>query len=190
MPRRQIPKITHTVTAVEKEERVDPATGEVRRVLEIYEPDVEEAGPHRGRPKKGTTRTRVTKGRASKVTKKWAYVDAESMAMLDLTHQEYRVFSFMMGKMEAPAGEIRVTGAYIARSIGMTQQNVSKTLKSLRERLVIIPEGLGIWRMNSWIAYMGEYKKWYPAAMDDPEPYWTAEDLEVEQKGPSLELVE
>ncbi len=189
MARRQIPKITHTVTAVEKEERVDEDTGEVRRVLEIYEPDVDEPGPHRGRPKKGTTRTRVTKGRTSKVTKKWAYVDAESMSMLDLSRQEYRVFTFMMGKMDQPAGEIRVTGAYIARSIGMTETNVSKTLKSLRERLIIIPEGLGIWRMNSWIAYMGEYKTWYPAALDDEEPYWTQAELDAAQSGPQLTVV-
>lgn len=189
--RKQIPRITHTVTAIEKEERVDEETGEVRRVLEIYEPDVEEPGPHRGRPRKGTTRTRVTHGRMSKVTKKWAYVDAESMMMLDLSRQEYRVFTFMMGKMESPSGEIRVTGAYIARSIGMTQNNVSATLKSLRERLIIIPEGLGTWRINSWIAYMGDYKKWYPAAVDDPEPYWSQDDLDAErrQEGPLLTVV-
>jgi DNA-binding transcriptional ArsR family regulator len=193
MTRRRIPKITHTVTAIEKEEHVNEETGEVRRVLEIYEPDVEAVGPHRGRPKKGTTRTRVInsrRGERGKVTKKWAYVDAESMSLLDLTRQEYRVFQFLMGKMEQPSGEIRVTGAYIARSIGMTPANVSKSMKSLRERLIIIPEGLGIWRMNSWIAYMGEYKKWYPAAMDDEEPYWTQEEYDTEHSARVLTVVE
>lgn len=189
MPRRKIGSVEKTFTAEVGTPFYDPDTGVEKVKLTVQEPVEEEAGPHRGRPRKGTTRTRVQHGRAGKVTRKWAYVDAESIGMLDLSRQEYRVFTFMMGKMESPSGEIRVTGAYIARSIGMTEANVSKTLKSLRERLIIIPEGLGIWRMNSWIAYMGEYKKWYPAAMDDEEPYWDAADLEAE-KGPILTAVE
>jgi DNA-binding transcriptional ArsR family regulator len=189
MPRRKIGSVEKTFTAEVGAPFYDPDTGVEKVKLTVQEPVEEEAGPHRGRPRKGTTRTRVTHGRVGKVTKRWAYVDAESMMLLDLTRQEYRVFTFMMGKMESPSGEIRVTGAYIARSIGMTETNVSKTLKSLRERLIIIPEGLGIWRINSWIAYMGDYKKWYPAAVDDEEPYWEAEDLEKE-KGPLLTVVE
>ena len=190
MPRKRIRSVEKTYTAELGDTYYDPDTGVEQVKLRIHEPIIEEPGPHRGRPRKGTTRVRVSQGRTSKVTKKWAYVDAESMSMLDLSHQEYRVFSFMMGKMDQPAGEIRVTGAYIARSIGMTQNNVSKTMKSLRERLIIIPEGIGIWRMNSWIAYMGEYKTWYPAALDDQEPYWTAEELEAEKVGPQLTVVE
>lgn len=188
MPRKPIPSREKQYTAEVGEPFYDPDTGVEKVRLTVREPE-EEAGPHRGRPRRGSTRVRASRGRASKVTKKWAYVDAESMSMLDLTRQEFRVFTFMMGKMDQPAGEIRVTGAYIARTIGMTEANVSKTLKSLRERLIIIPEGLGIWRMNSWIAYMGEYKKWYPAAMDDEEPYWTQEELDAAKGGPVLTAV-
>ena len=171
-------------TAKKVGESVDPDTGEVYPILALNEP----VGVKQARKSKPTQR-RVTKGRKSRVTKKFIYVDAESMSMLDLSHQEYRVFSFMMGKVE-PSNDIRVTGAYIARSIGMTQPNVYKALKSLRERLIIVPEGPGHWRINSWIAYTGEYKKWYPAAMDDEEPYWTREDYETAQNVPALSVVE
>ena len=191
MPKKPIPKFTHRVTAIEKGESVDQHTGEIRRVLEIYEPDVQEPGTHRGRPRQGTTRTRVSRRRKGKVTRNFAYVDAESMSMLDLSRQEYRVFTFLMSKMEQPTGEIRVTNVYVAKSIGMTQANVSVTMKSLRERLIIIAEGHGIWRMNSWIMWMGDYKKWYPAAIDDPEPYWTPEELAAEKNStPTLTVVE
>jgi hypothetical protein len=185
MPRKRVEKETFRYTARQVGERVDEKTGEVQPILELDEP----VGPQQtGRPK--NTRTRVTKGRAAKVTKKFMYVDAESMNMLDLSRQEYRVFTFLMSKADQGTGEIRVTGAYIARSIGMTANNVSVTLKSLRERLIIISEGYSVWRINSWIAYTGEYKKWYPAAMDDEEPYWTAADLEAEQNAPALSVVE
>jgi hypothetical protein len=183
MPRKRVESQQYRYTATQIGESVDPDTGEVHPLLALYEPV---APMQTGRPK--NTRTRITSGRTRRVTKNFAYVDTESMAMLDLSHQEYRVFSFMMSKMEQPSGEIRVTGAYIARSIHMTAVNVSKTLKSLRERLIIIPEGHGSWRMNSWIMWMGDYKKWYPAAVDDEEPYWTAAELEAER--PVLTIVD
>lgn len=179
MPRKPITKTTHRVTAIELEEPdVDPDTGQVRRKLEIYEPDVEEPGPVRGRPTRGTTRTRVSRGRKRRVSQAFAQVDLESIGMLDLSRQEYRVFSCLLSKVD-PTGEIRVTNMYLARSAGMSESNVSKTMRVLRERNIVIAEGYGVWRINAWIAWVGEWKKWGKAAADDPEPTWTLEERPV-----------
>lgn len=114
----------------------------------------------------------------------YVMVDTESMGMLDLSRQEYRVFSFLVSKMDG-SGEIRVTISYISEKTGMTSNNVSVTMKSLRERRVIIGEGYGVWRINAWIAWVGEWKKWYKASTDDPEPVWTRD-----ADAPALAVVE
>lgn len=178
MPRKRVEEETYRYTAEQVGERVNEATGEVRPVFEFHEP----VGPRKtGRP--ANTRTRVRKGRVTKVTKRYAYVDTESMAMLRLTVQEHRVFTFMMSMIDQGTNEIRVTGVFIAKSIGMTQANVSKTLKSLRERLIIIPVDHGVWRINSWIAWTGSYDKWFSATGGDGEPYWTQAELDAEREG-------
>lgn len=184
MPRKPVEKSTYRLTAVERvEPDIDPLTGEVRHALDIQVP-YDEPGPFRGRPPRGATRKRMTRGRSRKVSTGYAMVDTESMGMLDLSRQEYRVFSFLMSKADTGTGEIRVTNTYIVRGTGMTANNVSKTMKLLRERNIIIAEGYGVWRFNSNILWVGEWKKWGKAAADDPEPIWSVED------GPNLEVVE
>jgi CRP-like cAMP-binding protein len=186
MPRKRVETETYRYTATQVGERIDEATGEVRPILDLYEP----VGPTKtGRP--ANTRTRVRKGRKNKVTKRFAYVDTESMAMLRLTVQEHRVLYFMMSMIDQGTNEIRVTGVFIAKSIGMTQANVSKTLRSLRERLIIIPVDHGVWRINSWIAWTGSYDKWFSATGGDGEPYWTQAELDAERNpAPALSVVE
>lgn len=188
MPRKTVPKTKHSYTAIERDEWVDEGTGEVRRKLDLYEPSGAEDGPFRGRPPKGSTRTRVKDGRSRKVTQGWAYTDVESMGMLDLSRQEYRVFAFLVSKVDIPAGTIRVTNQFMARSIGMTPNNVSKALKSLRERYVILPEAYGVWRINRNIMFVGKYPDWPKGAAEDPEPIWALEE-EVERV-PHLAVVE
>jgi len=179
MPRRPIPKTTHSVVAtIESEPWVDQDTGEVKQKLKIQEPDLEEPGPVRGRPARGSTRTRVSRGRKRRVSQAFAQVDLESIGMLDLSRQEYRVFSCLLSKVD-PTGEIRVTNMYLARSAGMSESNVSKTMRVLRERNIVIAEGYGVWRINAWIAWVGEWKKWGKAVADDPEPTWTLEERPV-----------
>lgn len=178
MPRKPIPKTIHRVTAIELDEHVDAVTGQIRRQLEIHEPDIEEPGPYRGRPPRGGTRTRVNRGRKRRVSQAYVMLDTESVGMLDLSRQEQRVFAFLLSKMD-PSGEIRVTTSYVAKSIGMTANNASKTMRSLRERQVILAESYGVWRLNANIGWMGEWKKWARAAADDPEPIWTLEERPV-----------
>lgn len=174
MPRRKLKPVEYTATV--RDEWVDESTGEVKQKLLINEPDTQEPGPFRGRPPKGATRTQVTRGRQKRVAKGYVMLDTESMGMLDLSRQEYRVFSFLLSKVETGTGEIRVTNMYICKSIGMTQPNVSKAMKSLRERHIVIAEGYGVWRINAWIAWVGEWKKWYKASQDDPEPQWSLDE--------------
>lgn len=172
MARKHVPKSEHVYTAVETDEWIDPGTGEVKRRLKLFEPETEEPGPLRGRPRKGTTRNRITRKRSKRVGNGYAMLDTESMGMLDLTRQEWRVFSFLLSKVETGTGEIRVTNSYISKSIEMTPNNVSRTMKSLRERHIILAEAYGVWRINSNIAWVGDWKKWNAAANDDPEPIW------------------
>jgi hypothetical protein len=182
MPRKPIPAQTHRVTAVELDDWVNPETGEVKRVLEWQVP-VEETQT-RGRPRRGTNpQRRTNKQRSKKVASGYVMVDTESFGMLDLSRQEYRVFSFLLSKVDG-AGEIRVTNQYISKAIGMTSNNVSRTMKSLRERDIVISEGYGVWRINAWIAWVGEWKKWNKASQDDPEPTWSTEET------PELAVVE
>jgi DNA-binding transcriptional ArsR family regulator len=188
MVRKRVESETYRYTAKQVGERVDPVTGEVSPILELNEP----VGPKKtGRP--ANTRTRARKGRVSKVTKRFAYVDAESMSMLDLTRQEWRVFQYMIGMIDQGTNTIRVTGVFIAKSIGMTQANVSKTLKALKERNIIIQEDHGVYRINSWIAWTGSYEKWFAATGGDDEPYWTQAELDKEREQaarPALSVVE
>jgi hypothetical protein len=185
MPRKRVEEEVFRYKARHVGESVDPHTGEIHSYIELHEP----VGAKTGRP--ANTRTRAKNGRRSKVTKKFAYVDTESMAMLDLTRQELRVFQFMMSMIDQGTNQIRVTGVFIAKSIGMTQNNVSLTMKNLRERLIIIPVDHGVWRINSWIAWTGDYNKWFAATGGDEEPYWTQAELDAERvESPALTVVE
>lgn len=186
MPRKPIDKHTYPVVATELDDWIDPDTGEVKRKLMFALPEDEPAGPIRGRPRKGTTRTRITQKRSRRVSQGYAMLDTESMGMLDLSRQEYRVFSFLLSKMDA-TGEIRVTMTYIARGTGMTRPNVSKTMKSLRERHIVIDHAYGVFRINASIAWVGEWKKWNAAAQLDPEPVWDSAEADREVH---LEVVE
>lgn len=163
-------------TAMVHGEWLDESTGEVMQKITVMEPEDQTPGPFRGRPPKGATRTRITRGRKKKVAHGYLMVDTESLGMLDLSRQEYRVFSFLLSKVEPGTGEIRVTNMYIAKSIGMTQANVSKTMKSLRERNIILAHDYGVWRVSAWIAWVGEWKKWYKASTEEPEPRWSLEE--------------
>lgn len=178
MPRKRIAAETYPVVATELDDWVNPDTGQVMRKLAFALPAEEDPGVFRGRPPRGSTRTRASRGRKRRVSQSFAMIDAESIGMLDLSRQEYRVFSFLLSKVDG-SGEIRVTNAYIAKSIGMTAVNVSKTMRLLRERQIVLAEGYGVWRINAWIAWVGEWKKWGKAAADDPEPTWSLEERPV-----------
>jgi hypothetical protein len=65
---------------------------------------------------------------------------------------------------------------------------VSKALKSLRERYVVLPEAYGVWRINRNIMFVGKYPDWPKGAAEDPEPIWALEE-EVERV-PHLAVVE
>jgi len=184
MPRKRLEAEQFRYRARQVDEGVDERTGEVWTDIVLNEPVAPKPA---GRP--ANTRTRIRKGRQGKVTKNFAYVDVESMAMLDLTRQEYRVFTFLCSMIDQGTNHIRVTGVYIAKSIGMTQNNVSRTLKALRERNIIIAVDHGVWRINSWIAWKGNYDKWFKATGGDEEPYWTQAELDAERQTPVLTVV-
>lgn len=101
-------------------------------------------------------------------------VDNPRMAELELTVAESRVFwAIASGLSKGSGSTARITTGEIADTLGMLQPNVSKAIRSLRDRRIIHRERNAVWQLNPWLIFAGSAEDWETATDDAPEPEWS-----------------
>jgi CRP-like cAMP-binding protein len=110
--------------------------------------------------------------RKRRVGVSYVMVDTVSLTELETTISERRVLDCLLAHVDVGTNDIRLTTSLIATKTGMQVPNVSRALRSLRDRRLIFKLNVGLWRVSPWLAYAGEWKEWDKAAMDAAEPQW------------------
>ena len=102
-------------------------------------------------------------------------VDTGLMVRLEMSGLEYRIFHAVASHIPEKGGtDAFCTMQEIADQLGVAQQSVSRAMKALRERRIILKRSnrIGRWHVNSWLLYNGDFDSWNAEAEDDPEPIW------------------
>jgi hypothetical protein len=110
--------------------------------------------------------------RKRRVGVSYVMVDTVSLTELETTISERRVLDCLLAHVDRGSNDIRLTTSLIAERTGMQVPNVSRALRSLRDRRLIYKLGVGLWRVSPWLAYAGDWKEWDKAAIDVAEPQW------------------
>jgi DNA-binding transcriptional ArsR family regulator len=104
--------------------------------------------------------------------KMYAMVDLESLRDLELTASEYAVLSHVMGAVNAETNEASITLAEIADQLRIAESGVARTMKSLRDRNIVVTRRQGVHRVNSHIMFRGSNQDWDIATDTEKEPVW------------------
>lgn len=119
----------------------------------------------------------VKQGRKSARERKhrvFALVDARNaMARLEFTGLEGRVFWTVAAAADPTTNECRITGEQIAARLDTVGPSISRALKELRDRRILISTGRSQWMVNPWISYYGRAEDWETVTLEHPEPEWS-----------------
>jgi hypothetical protein len=102
-------------------------------------------------------------------------VDIGLMTKLELSGQEYRVLNAVIMHIPEKGGsDAFCTMQEIADMLGIAHQSVSRIMKMLRERNIVMrrTSKIGRWHVNAWLVYNGDFDSWNAEAEHDPEPIW------------------
>lgn len=115
------------------------------------------------------------RGRKRKARQKhMSMVDVDVMARLELSQYEARVFWKMMTHVPPRSGSVAfVTVKQLSEETGIHRVNVSKTLKTLRDRRIIRTLRAGQHHINTHIAFSGSFDDWNATDGTEAEPLWT-----------------
>lgn len=102
----------------------------------------------------------------------YALIDLESLADLELTASEYAVLAKIMAAVNAETNEASITLAEVAAQLSVAESSVARTMKSLRERNIVITRRQGAHRVNSHIMFRGSNQDWDIATDTEKEPVW------------------
>lgn len=104
----------------------------------------------------------------------FALVDLARMSQLELTKNESRVYWCIVNALAKDSGSIaRIGTSEIAEITGIHPSNVSAVLLSLKNRLIIDRQRIGVWAINPWLMYAGSAEDWEAATDGHPEPEWS-----------------
>lgn len=100
-------------------------------------------------------------------------MDIDNMVRLELSMQEHKIlFGLLAFIPEKGGGEARVTTSELADRLSMKPQNVSRGLRSLRDRHVIRTPRQSVHEVTPWLAYSGDFDSWNSEVDGWPEPIW------------------
>ena len=102
----------------------------------------------------------------------YVMVDTRSLADIEVVATEARVMSLLLANMDRGSNEVRMSTKLLAERCDILPPAASRTLRDLAARRIIFKLAPGLWRVNRWLAYIGDWKDWDVAAKDDPEPQW------------------
>lgn len=145
-----MPKEPHNIVPLARYRGTNAATGEE---IDIDAPAV------RGRRRRGRRKV-------------YALVDIEMQARLELTGQEWRVLHTIMASVNAETNEARVAIAEIAERLDIPSSNVSRIMKTLRDRRIVFTLRQGVHRVNTHLMFRGSNQDWDIATDTEKEPQW------------------
>jgi hypothetical protein len=100
-------------------------------------------------------------------------VDVGVLTRLQLTGLESRVLWMIVKHVPEKGGnEARCTLAEIADETGIAGPNVSRIMKTLRDRRLLHTERQGVHHVSPWLAWSGDFDSWNAEAEKWPEPIW------------------
>lgn len=102
----------------------------------------------------------------------YALIDLEAIRDLELTASEYAVLSHIMAAVNAETNEASIGLMEIAAQLEVAESSVARTMKSLRERNIVVTRRQGIHRVNSHIMFRGSNQDWDIATDTEKEPTW------------------
>jgi hypothetical protein len=106
---------------------------------------------------------------------RFVLVEVENtMRHLEMTSKEWTLFWEMAARVDRENGEIRVRTAELAAALDIVPQNASRLLRRLRDRHILIEEGLSIWRINPKLLTRGSAERWAADMDDAPAIVWKA----------------
>ena len=104
--------------------------------------------------------------------KMYAMVDLEALRELELSAAEYAVLTHIMGAVNAETNEAAIMLSEVAAQLGIAESGVARTMKSLRDRNIVVTRRQGIHRVNSHIMFRGSNQDWDIATDTEKEPVW------------------
>jgi predicted XRE-type DNA-binding protein len=115
----------------------------------------------------------AVRGRRRKGRRKmYGLVDLEMQARLELTGQEWTVLHTIMAAVNGETNEARISIVEIAERLNIAQSNVSRIMKTLRDRRIIFTLRIGVHRVNTHLMFRGSNQDWDIATETEREPQW------------------
>jgi DNA-binding transcriptional ArsR family regulator len=112
-------------------------------------------------------------GRRRKAKRKmYALMDLEALDELELTGSEWEVLHCIMRAVNPETNEANISISEIGDRVGVAPQNVSRSMKELRDRRIVFTLRLGTHRVNAHIMYRGSNADWDIATDTEHEPTW------------------
>lgn len=104
---------------------------------------------------------------------KVALTDVTLLAKLELTGLEMRLLIAVMSHVPEKGGaDAFCTQAELAAQLGVLQPSVTRAMKELQARQIVVSAGRGRWHVNTWLMYNGDFDSWNAEAEQDAEPIW------------------
>jgi hypothetical protein len=91
---------------------------------------------------------------------RFVMIEVESARNLRLTGKEWEMFWEFAAATDRENGQARIRTAELAKRLEMIPQNVSRMLRKLKDRNVILEEGLSVWRINPRLLTRGSVERW------------------------------
>lgn len=122
--------------------------------------------------------------RRTKRRKGWrmhvALLDIDVMIRLELTGYEHRVLFGLAAYIPERGGiEARTTATELAAQLNTSPQYVSKILKALQDRRIVKRVRNGVYEINPWVLYNGDFSSWNAEADEWPEPIWRRDGADL-----------
>lgn len=112
-------------------------------------------------------------GRRRKGKRKvFAMVDVQALKMLQLTGVEWAVLHHVMAVVDMNSNEAAISVDELASQLGKDRSNVSRALRDMRERGIIVTRRRGVHKVNSHIMFRGSNQDWDIATETEKEPVW------------------
>lgn len=107
-------------------------------------------------------------------------IDLDTITKLDMTGSELRVlFAIARFIPERGGTEARVSITEVADTMGIAEQNVSRTFRTLRARHIVRSPRRGVHEINPWILFNGDFESWNVETSSWPEPVWERVDAKT-----------
>jgi DNA-binding transcriptional ArsR family regulator len=104
---------------------------------------------------------------------RFVLVEVENtMRHLRMTTNEWALFWELAAVTDRESGQARIRTAELAEKLEVAPQNVSRLLRNLRDRNIILSEGLSVWRISPRLLTRQAVERWEKDMQDAPGIKW------------------